>query len=81
MQTIEEIEDRFLKKKNKIYLLRRNIKTIRLNNKLDYTKLGLYRIKKLLGPVNYKLDLSKKMRIYLSFYIFVLKLVNPEKLV
>ena len=51
---------------------------IRLNNKLDYTKLGLYRIKKILGLINYKLDLLKKIRIYLSFYIFILKLVNPE---
>ena len=73
--------DRFLKKKNKIYLLRKNIKTIKLNNKLDYTKLGLYRVKKILGPVNYKLDLLKKMKIYLSFYIFILELVNPGTLV
>ena len=69
--------NRFLKK-NKIYLLRKNIKIIRLNNKLDYTKLGLYRIKRILELVNYKLDLPKKIRIYLSFYILVLKLVNPE---
>ena len=66
---------------DKVYLLRKNIKTIRLSNKLDYTKLGLYRIKKILGSVNYKLDLLKKIRIYLSFYIFILKLINPETLV
>ena len=54
---------------------------IKLNNKLDYTKLRLYRIKKVLGLVNYKLDLSKEIRIYLSFYILVLKPVNPETLV
>ena len=62
----------------KVYLLRRNTKIIRLSNKLDYIKLGLFRIRKILGLINYKLNLLKKMRIYLSFYILVLKLVNPE---
>ena len=69
--------NRFLKK-NKTYLLRKNIKTIRLNKKLDYTKLELYRVKRVLRLINYKLDLLKKIRIYLSFYIFILELVNPE---
>ena len=44
-------------------------------------KLGLYRIKKILGLINYKLDLLTKIHIYLSFHILVLKLVNPETLV
>ena len=67
--------------KDKVFLLRKNIKTTKLNNKLDYTKLGLFKIRKILGLVNYKLDLLIKMRIYLSFYILVLELVNPETLV
>ena len=54
---------------------------IQLSNKLDYTKLGLFRIRKVLRLVNYKLDLLIKIRIYLSFYILVLELVNPETLV
>ena len=62
-------------------MLRKNIKIIRLSNKLDYIKLGLYRVKKVLGLVIYKLDLSKKIGIYLSFYISVLELVNPETLI
>ena len=53
----------------------------RLSNKLDYTKLGLYRIKKILKLINYKLNLLKKIRIYLSFYILILELVNFETLV
>ena len=67
-----------LKKKDKIYLLRRNIKIIRLNNKLDYTKLGLYRVKKILRLINYKLNLPKKMKIYLSFYIFNSRTNKPR---
>ena len=64
-----------------IYLLRKNIKTTKLSNKLDYTKLGPFRIRKILKLINSKLDLLIKIRIYLSFYILVLKLVNPETLV
>ena len=69
------------KKGDKTHLLRKNIKTIRLSNKLDYTKLKLYRVKKILGLINYKLDLPKKIRIYLSSYILILELINPETLV
>ena len=50
----------------------------KLNNQLDYTKLGPFKIRKILKLINYKLDLLIKMRIYLSFYILVLKLVNPD---
>ena len=67
-----------LRKRIKHIYYEKNIKRIRLNNKLDYTKLGLYRIKKIWKLINYKLDLSKKIRIYLSFYILILKLINPE---
>ena len=70
-----------LKKRDKAYLLRKNIKTIKLNNKLDYTKLRLFRIKKVLRLINYKLNLLIKIRIYPSFYILVLEPVNPETLI
>ena len=80
MRTLKEVVNRFLKK-NKAYLLRKNIKTIRLSNKLDYTKLRSFRIRKILGLVNYKLDLLIKIRIYLFFYILVLELANLDTLV
>ena len=35
-----------LKKKNKIYLFKKNIKIQKLNNKFDHVKLGLFKIKK-----------------------------------
>ena len=56
-------------KRDKAYLLRENIKIIRLSNKLDFTKLGSYKVKRILKLVNYKLDLLVKIRIYL-FFIF-----------
>ena len=61
-----------------VYLLRKNIKTKRLSSKLDYTKLGPYKIEKKLEPVTFKLILLKKIRIYLVFYISLLKLTPEE---
>ena len=69
------------KEGNKAYLLRKNIKIIKLNNKLDHTKLGSFKIRKILRLINYKLDLLIKIRIYLSFYILVLEPVNSDTLI
>ena len=51
-----------------VYLLRKNIKIRRPSNKLDYTKLGPYLIKKKKGLVTFKLDLLKIIRIHSIFY-------------
>ena len=56
-----------------VYLLRKNIKTKRLSNKLDYTKLRPFKIRKKLGTVTYELLLLKTMRIYLVFYVLLLE--------
>jgi hypothetical protein len=42
-----------------VYLLRKHIKIKRLSNKLDYTKLGSYKIKEKLGLVTFKLAIPK----------------------
>ena len=42
-----------LKEGDKVYLLRKNIVTKRLSYKLDYKKLGLFRIIKIKGLVNF----------------------------
>ena len=55
------------------YLLRRNIKTKRPSDKLDYKKLGLFKIKKKLEPVIYKLELLREIKIHLVFYIALLE--------
>ena len=44
-----------LKEGDHIYLLRRNFKTIRLSEKLDFKKLGLFKIDKVVSPINYRL--------------------------
>ena len=50
-----------LKEGEKVYLLRKNIKTQRLNNKLDHKKLGLFEIIEAKGLVNYRLKLPKSI--------------------
>jgi hypothetical protein len=67
-----------LKKEDKVYLLRRNINIKRLSNKLDYKKLELFKISKVVGLVNYYLELLKIINIYLIFYISFLELVLSE---
>jgi hypothetical protein len=62
-----------LKKKDKIYLIQRNIQTKQPSIKLDHKKLGLFKIKKVIGLVNYELVLPKTINIYLVFYISFLE--------
>ncbi len=65
-----------LKERNKSYLLRRNIKTKKLSNKLNHMKLESYRILEIKKSINYKLNLSASMRIHLIFHICLLKSAN-----
>ena len=53
--------------------MRRNIKTKRLSDKLDFKKLELFKIKKKLGLVTYRLTLPKDIKIHLVFYIVLLE--------
>jgi hypothetical protein len=56
-------------------LIQRNIQTKQPSTKLDHKKLGLFKIKRIIRLVNYKLVLPKTMNIYLVFYISLLELV------
>jgi hypothetical protein len=67
-----------LKGGDKVYLLRRNIKSDKPIKKLDIVKLGLFKILRQKGLVNYELELPKRMRIYLVFYISLLELVTLD---
>jgi hypothetical protein len=64
-----------LKERDKVYLIQRNIQTKQPNTKFDHKKLGLFKIKRIIGPVNYKLVLPKIMNIHLVFYISLLELI------
>jgi hypothetical protein len=64
-----------LKGGDKVYLIQRNIQTKQPSTKLDHKKLGLFKIKKIIGLVNYKLVLPKTMNIHPVFHISLLELV------
>ena len=65
-----------LKERDKIYLFTKNLRTRKLNKKLNYIKVRLFFVKKTKKSINYKLDLFKNVKIFLIFYILLLKLAN-----
>ena len=65
-----------LKKRNKIYLFTKNFKIKRLSKKINYVKVELLFVKKVKRLINYKLNLFKDIKVFLVFYISLLKLVN-----
>jgi hypothetical protein len=67
-----------LKEGDKVYLLRRNIRSDKPIKKLDAVKLGLFKILRKKGPVNYELELPKRIYIYLVFYVLLLELATPD---
>src|SRR5271167_871633 len=65
-----------LKKGDKVYLLKHNINIKQLSNKLDFKKLRLYKIKRVIRLVNFELLLLHNSRIHLIFYIALLELAD-----
>ena len=55
-------KDITLKKGNKIYLLRKNVKIIKLNSKLNYIKIGPFKILRNIKGISFKLDLLSIIR-------------------
>ena len=51
-----------------VYLLRKYIKIKRLSDKLNHIKLRPFRIKKVLRPILFKLELLASIRIYPVFH-------------
>jgi hypothetical protein len=62
-----------LKKGDKVYLLRKNIKTKRPSSKLDFKKLGLFEILEKIRDVNFKLRLPKTSRLHPVFHMSLLE--------
>src|SRR5579883_2025881 len=67
-----------LKEGDKVYLWRRNIRTKRQSDKLNFLKIRPFKIKRIIGPVNYELQLPKNMRIHPIFHVSLLEKANPE---
>ena len=64
-----------------VYLAIKNIIIKKLNKKLNYKYLRLYKIIKRISENNYQLDLPPKVRIYLIFHVSLLKNVTNVKLI
>ncbi len=58
---------------DKVWLLRRNLKTCQLSDKLDYRCLGPFRVSKQVNEVAYRLDLPAFMKIHLMFHVSLLE--------
>jgi len=67
-----------LKEGDKVWLLYKNFKLRQLSKKLDYVKIGPFKIMEKISEVMYKLDLPAKMRIYLVQYIVILELAHRD---
>jgi len=67
-----------LKKKDKIYLLTKNLKIRKKSKKLDHVKVESFFIKAIKESVNYELDLLKDARVFLVFHISLLKSADPS---
>ena len=58
---------------DKVWLLRRNLKTARPMEKLDYRKIGPYTVKRQINAVAYELDLPNDLRIHPVFHVSLLE--------
>ena len=67
-----------LKKKNKVYLLTRNLKTKKLSKKLYHVKVGLFFIKKIKGLKTYELNLLKRIRILFNIRYMTVEISRPQ---
>jgi hypothetical protein len=66
------------RKRNLIYLLRRNIKIIRPSDKLDLKKIDLFKVKRNIRDISFELKLSLIIKIYLIFHISLLESAYPD---
>jgi hypothetical protein len=65
-----------LKKRNKMYLLTKNLKIRKKSKKLNHVKVESFFIKTVKRSVNYELDLFKNARVFLVFHVSLLKSVD-----
>jgi len=61
-----------------VWLLYRNFKLRRLSKKLDYVKIGLFKIVEKISEVIYRLNLLIKMKIYPTQYIVMLEPAHKD---
>lgn len=62
-----------------VWLLTKNIKTERLSKKLDYKRIGFYKVKELVGS-SYRLDLPTSIKIHDVFHSNLLRSAGNDPL-
>ena len=68
-----------IKKRNKVFLLLKNIEITRLSNKLDHIKIRLFKIIRNVKEISFELKLSESMQEkYSAFHVLLLKQVSSE---
>jgi hypothetical protein len=72
------LEESRFQKGDLVYLLRRNIKIIRLSDKLDSKKIGLFKVKRNIRDISFEFKLPLIIRIYPVFCILLLEPVYPD---
>ena len=71
-----------LKEGNKIYFFTKNLKiNKKRSKKLNHVKVELFFIKSVKGRVNYELDFSIDVKIFLVFHILILKFAHSNTLI
>src|SRR5436309_8772792 len=69
----KRVQEHSYKEGDKIYLLQQNIKTKRPSNKLDFKRLELFKIKKVVGRLDYELELPRESQLHLVFHTLLLE--------
>jgi hypothetical protein len=72
------LEKPHLRKRDLIYLLRRNIKITRLSDKLDSKKIGPFKIKRNIRDISFEFKLPLIIRIYPVFYLLLLEPAHSD---
>jgi len=67
-----------LKEGDKVWLLYKNFKLRQLSKKLDYVKIGLFKIAIKISEVMYRLNLLAKIKIYPVQHIVILEPVYKD---
>ena len=67
-----------LRGRDLVYLLRRNVKTIRLNDKLDLKKIGLFKVKRNIRDISFEFKFFPIMKIYPIFYLSLLEPAHSD---
>lgn len=63
---------------DEVWLSAKNIRTTRPTRKLDWKRLGRFKIKKTISPYAYELDLPASMKIHPVFHVSLLDPVNKD---